>query len=193
MELHCSVHPFYHFSVGTDELIRRDHILNIPCLLLLVELVHTGKDAPQGLDHLLQSRGDLILIIHTRDFHADIALCNLIEGTYHDILEVLGKPIHLARHYADLIGPVHVEAHTKVALAHLSYHLSGLAERIPDGPGSVEGNSNAYQHYEKPQNATYGAGCSISSSGLLVPGNALLVLKLGQFISCFNNLNIQGF
>ncbi|OPY70807.1 MAG: hypothetical protein A4E62_01477 [Syntrophorhabdus sp. PtaU1.Bin002] len=66
-----------------------------------------------------------------------------MEGAHYDILEVIGKLIHLVCHHADLIGPIHFEADTEVALPHLADHLHDLPEGITDGPGGVEGNGKA--------------------------------------------------
>ncbi|OPY70806.1 MAG: hypothetical protein A4E62_01476 [Syntrophorhabdus sp. PtaU1.Bin002] len=46
MEFYCSIHPCYNLLISTRKLICRDQVLDIPCLLLLVEFIHAGKDTP---------------------------------------------------------------------------------------------------------------------------------------------------
>ncbi len=97
----------------------------------------------------------------------EIAIGEHVKGRHHFHLEGIGKGIHGLRHPADLILAVHVETVTQVPLGHFLYHPHGLNDRLTEGAGDEQRQTDADGQGKEPDGNQGGVGLGGVAAHLL--------------------------
>ena len=92
-------------------------------------------EAAQGIDHSLESRGDLILGILCAEVHVEVAGRDSFHGCDHVVLQILGESIDGGGHDPDFIPAVQTEPFIEVAPFHFFKHTDRPGHGFGDAPG----------------------------------------------------------
>ena len=123
-------------------------------------LVERGDIRHQRLEvspNLFHGRVDLVLGIRRHPFLTQVALGVTLQAT-DDTLETIREAIHGPSQVTDLIGAVHLQSRTQVALGHLLHHLHALFKGVRDGLGEDPAHDDGEEHGDAHDEVHLAAG-----------------------------------